>query len=266
MIKIGISGAMGRMGKTVASIAYEDPEVQISAAIEHPAHTDLEKDYGILLNRPPLNVNLSSNLEKYMDGVDVFIDFSVPQNTLNLLEFCEKYYKPIVIGTTGFNKDELKKIHDYAEELPILLSPNMSLGVNVLFYLVEQAAKLLKNDFEVEITEIHHSKKKDAPSGTAVQLKNLVLKQLHLSDDHVIYGRRGIVGERDKHQIGVHAIRGGDVVGEHTVYFFSEGERIEITHKATSRNIFARGAIIASKWIVKQPNGLYNMNHVLGLI
>lgn len=266
MIKVGISGAMGRMGRTIANLCLEDPDIKIVAAIEHSAHPDLNKDYGILLNRGHLNLELSSDLEKYIHDVDTIIDFSTPQNTIKLIELCVKHYKPIVIGTTGFNKDELEKIHHYATEIPILLSPNMSLGVNVLFYLVEQAAKLLKDNFEIEITEIHHSKKKDAPSGTAIQLKNLILKQLHLSEENIIYGRNGLVGERDKNQIGIHAIRGGDVVGEHTVFFFSEGERLEITHKATSRNIFARGAIIASKWIIKQPDGLYNMNNVLGLI
>ncbi len=140
----------------------------------------------------------------------------------------------------------------------------MSLGVNVLFFLVQQAAKLLR-EFEVEITEIHHSKKKDAPSGTAVRLKDIVLQMYGFKENDVIYGRKGIVGERPKKEIGVHAIRGGDVVGEHTVYFFSEGERIEITHKATSRNIFARGALVAAKWLIHQKPGLYSMNDVLGI-
>jgi 4-hydroxy-tetrahydrodipicolinate reductase len=263
MIRIGISGALGRMGKTIAGLALEDKEIQVVLALEHPQHKDLNQDYGILLHQKPMNVFLTSNRESIKD-VDVLIDFTQPENTIEVLKVCEFYKKSIVIGTTGFTKEQFDLIQQYKEKIPVLISPNMSLGVNVLFFLVQQAAKLLR-EFEVEITEIHHSKKKDAPSGTAIRLKDIVLQMYGFKENDVIYGRKGIVGERPKNEIGVHAIRGGDVVGEHTVYFFSEGERIEITHKATSRNIFARGALVAAKWLVHQKPGLYSMNDVLGI-
>lgn len=263
MIKIGISGAMGRMGKTIANLCIQDKEIQISLALEHPHHKDLNQDYGILLQYSPLNIFLSSDKEM-IQNVDVVIDFSLPENTLEIIKFCEKYKKPIVIGTTGFNKKELEELYNYQNKIPILISPNMSLGVNVLFYLVKQATRLLK-DFEVEITEIHHSKKKDAPSGTAIKLRDILIKELNLNENAVIYGRKGMIGERSSNEIGIHAIRGGDVVGEHTVFYFSEGERIEISHKATSRMIFAKGAIFAAKWLIHQKPKIYSMDDVLGI-
>ncbi|GIX42713.1 MAG: 4-hydroxy-tetrahydrodipicolinate reductase [Leptospiraceae bacterium] len=263
MIQIGISGAMGRMGKTIAHLCREHKDIKIALALEHPEHPDLNQDYGILLNTSNLNIPLSSNKQE-IQNIDVLIDFTLPENTIDIIKFCADYKKPIVIGTTGFTKEQKEILYSYKDKIPVLISPNMSLGVNVLFYLVKQATKLLK-EYEVEISEIHHSKKKDAPSGTAVRLKDIILEEYNLTENNVIYGRKGIVGERKLDELGIHAIRGGDVVGEHTVYFFSQGERIEITHKATSRDIFARGAIVAAKWILNQKPGLYSMNHVLGI-
>ncbi len=265
MIRIGIAGALGRMGKTIAQLCRDDSEIQIVSAIENPQHPDLNKDYGLLLFNQNINVLVSKISDEVINNIDVLIDFSTPLSTLQNIEICSIKKKPVVIGTTGFKEEDIEKIQSFKNSIPILISPNMSLGVNILFYLVEEAAKKLKNQFEVEIIEIHHSKKKDAPSGTAVRLKEIIKNHYNLAENNIVYGRNGIIGERSKDEIGVHAIRGGDVVGEHTVFFFSEGERIEITHKATSRIIFAKGAILSAKWIYNKKPGFYTMKDVLNI-
>ncbi len=265
MIKLSISGALGRMGQTVAKASLVEKEFQISSALEHPNHKDLNKDYGILLQVGALGILVSSNKETSVKISDIVIDFSTPENTIEITKICVEYQKPIVIGTTGFTEKEYQEIEFFSKKIPILQSPNMSIGVNVLFYLVEKASVMLKDYFEVEISEIHHSKKKDSPSGTALQLKKIIQKIYKLSESDIVYGREGLVGERPKQQLGIHAIRGGDVVGEHTIYFFSSGERIEISHKATSREIFAKGALIAAKWLLNQSPGLYTMKDVIGI-
>ncbi|MFN3603481.1 MAG: 4-hydroxy-tetrahydrodipicolinate reductase [Leptonema sp. (in: bacteria)] len=263
MIRICISGALGRMGQTVARLVLQEKDLKIVFALEHPNHKNLHKDYGILLQGDPLGVLVESNLEKALNEIDVIIDFSSPENTLNLLKASLKNPKPIVIGTTGFTENENQEIYSLSSKIPILQSPNMSLGVNILFYLIEKASLLLKDHFEVEITEVHHSKKKDSPSGTAMQLKKIIQDIYKIQD--VVYGREGLVGERPKNQLGIHSLRGGDVVGEHTVHFFSLGERIEISHKATSREIFGKGAILAAKWLYSKPAGYYTMKDVIGI-
>lgn len=265
MIELCISGALGRMGKTIANLVLSDPEVKIVSVIEHPNHFAVGRDYGIFIQDQSLGVIVDSDIEKAISKANIVIDFSIPENSIQLLKKCIEFQKPIVIGTTGFNQDQKKEIQNASTKIPVLQSPNMSLGVNVLFYIVEKIAPLLKNYFEVEITEIHHSKKKDSPSGTALQLKNIIQDIYELEESNIVYGREGIVGERPKNQLGIHSIRGGDVVGEHTVYFFSSGERLEISHKATSREIFAKGAIIASKWLINKSKGFYTMKDVLGI-
>lgn len=265
MIKLCISGALGKMGQTVAKLSFADKEFQVASALEHPNHKDLNKEYGTLLQLGRLEVFVTSDRETSIKHSDIVIDFSTPENTMELLKVCEKYQKPIVIGTTGFTDMQLKEIQSFSVRFPILQSPNMSLGVNILFYLVEKASIMLKDFFEVEISEIHHSKKKDSPSGTALQLKKIIQAIYNISETDIVYGREGFIGERPKQQLGIHAIRGGDVVGEHTVYFFSSGERIEISHKATSREIFAKGALIAAKWLQNQAAGFYTMKDVIGI-
>ncbi len=264
-IRVGISGALGKMGQTTARLCIEDQDLIISGAFERKEHKDLNQNYGTILGSRELQVNLTTISFESLKNSDVIIDFSSPENSVELVKLCSQIQKPIVIGTTGFDENQIQQIREYSSQIPIILSPNMSMGVNILFYLVEEAALLLKDDFEVEITEIHHSKKKDSPSGTAEKLKSIIFNKFQLGEENAIYGRKGIIGERKKGEIGIHAIRGGDVVGEHTVYFFAEGERIEISHRATSRLIFARGAIKAAKWILKQSPGFYSMNDVLGI-
>ncbi|MDW7976628.1 MAG: 4-hydroxy-tetrahydrodipicolinate reductase [Leptospiraceae bacterium] len=265
MIKIGISGALGRMGRTIGELALKDQDFSILLALERENHPSLNSDYGETLLQSPKQVYVTSSPEPGIQNTEVIIDFSNPENTIKLLPLCEKYQKAMVIGTTGFQKEQLEVIQESSKKIPILLSPNMSLGVNLLFHLVELTAKVLKKQFEVEIMEIHHSKKKDSPSGTAVKLKDIILQEHGWDESKTIYGRKGMIGERPSDEVGIHALRGGDVVGEHTVFFFGEGERIEITHRATSRVIFAKGALFAAKWIYQKPPGFYTMKDALNL-
>lgn len=264
MIRVGVSGAAGRMGKCILSLLSEEG-VSAGAALEHEGHAQLGMDAGLLAGMGLFNLPLTSSPEAAIDVCDVLIDFSSPANTVHLLRLCAKAGRPIVIGTTGLSADQKAEVEDASARTAVILSPNMATGVNVLFHLVEQATSLLKEGFDVEISEIHHHFKKDAPSGTAVRLKEIVRGGRNLKESDVVYGREGIVGERARNEIGVHAFRGGDVVGEHTVYFFAEGERIEITHRATSRSIFARGSIRAARFLAGKPPGLYTMRDVLGL-
>ncbi|MCD6320356.1 MAG: 4-hydroxy-tetrahydrodipicolinate reductase, partial [Candidatus Desulfofervidaceae bacterium] len=214
-----------------------------------------------------LGIKVVGDLETIISEADVIIDFTYHSASLNHFKIAQKYNKPIVIGTTGFTPEEMAEIKGMAESVKCVLSPNMSVGVNLLFKLVPQVAKVLGEEYDIEIVEMHHRMKKDAPSGTAMKLAQLVAETMERDLEKVgVYGRKGLVGERKKEEIGVLSLRGGDVVGEHTVYFAGLGERIEITHRASSRETFARGALRAAKWIVKQEkNGIYDMLDVLGL-
>ena len=201
-----------------------------------------------------------------MNKVDVIIDFTTPHATMDLLSKCRKAKKALVIGTTGLSKEEEAIILEVSKEIPVLFSPNYSVGVNTLFWLTRKAAEILGPDFDLEVVEMHHRLKKDSPSGTARQLAEILaeVRQLDYAES-ARHGRAGIVGERTSNEIGVHAIRGGDVVGDHTVIYAAPGERLELTHKASSRDTFARGALRAAQWAAKQPAGLYDMQDVLGL-
>ncbi len=269
MVKVAVSGALGRMGKRILNIAHEDPQVRICGAIESPQNAQKYGDLGEALNDDRFKgILLSDNAEEILKNCDVLIEFA--NSTKAALEHTEKAVelgKKVVVGTTGFSKEELKKFEELAKRGTVLFSPNMSLGVNLLFRLVEIATRVLKDkDFDIEIGEIHHRFKKDAPSGTAMRLAEIVAKELGVDlEEAAVYGRKGHY-ERAKNDIGIMTFRGGDVVGEHTVYFFGFGERLELTHRATNRDIFAKGAVIAAKWIAdKEPGKLYNMFDVLGL-
>ncbi|MCP4481950.1 MAG: 4-hydroxy-tetrahydrodipicolinate reductase [bacterium] len=243
MIKLGMIGANGKMGQRIIALAKENLAVTITGKID--------------LNSP-------DTLESCIDNVDVFIDFSKPEVTIANLKTIKLKNKALVIGTTGFSIEEIKSLKDVAQTIPIILSPNMSLGVNVFFKLVEQAAKYL-NDYDTELIELHHNKKKDAPSGTAVKIANIVSEATGKNHEDWVYGREGIVGERTNSEIGIHAIRLGDVVGEHSLYFAGNSERIEITHRAHTRDNFAKGAIRAAIWLQSKKSGIYDMFDVLGL-
>ncbi|MDL1956148.1 MAG: 4-hydroxy-tetrahydrodipicolinate reductase [Candidatus Desulfofervidus auxilii] len=267
MIKTIVAGICGRMGSTIARLVYADKDMELCGGFERSDHPKIGADIGEVIGIGQLGIKIVENLEEIIEKADVIIDFTFHTASLNHLKIAKQYNKPIVIGTTGFTQQEIEEMKKMADEVKCVLSPNMSVGVNLLFKVVPQIATILGEDYDIEIVEMHHRMKKDAPSGTAVKLAQLIAQAMNRDLDKVgVYGRKGIVGERKSEEIGVLALRGGDVVGEHTIYFAGLGERIEVTHRASSRETFARGALRAAKWIVKQrENGIYDMLDVLGL-
>ncbi|WP_457640044.1 4-hydroxy-tetrahydrodipicolinate reductase [Persephonella sp.] len=267
MVKVIISGIMGRMGQKIAQIAFQDKDVEIVGGVESPDCAHFHQTVGEVIGEQ-IDAPIVSDLSEIIDRGEVIIDFA--GNTEAVLGHlrlaaADKNKKAMVIGTTGFSEDQIKEIKQLSQDIPVVLAPNMSIGVNLLFKLVEEAARALKDKgYDIEVIEMHHRFKKDAPSGTAVKLVDILRKETGIN--RVVYGREGIYeGGRPSDEIAVFALRGGDVVGEHTVIFAGMGERIELTHKAGSRDIFAKGAVEAAKWIKDKPAGLYDMMDVLGL-
>ena len=242
-IRILLNGAKGRMGQAIISVAPSE-QGAIAAAVDQ-----------------------GDNLAPHIGNVDVVIDFSFHAVTLAVAQLCAQHKKPLVIGTTGHTAEEKTAIKAAVKGLPVVWAGNYSVGVTLLNALVRQAARSLADAgrWDIEVLEMHHRLKKDAPSGTAETLLKILLEERKLSTEALKHGRDGLVGERPLNEIGVHAIRGGDVVGDHTVLFAAEGERLELTHKASNREIFARGAVRAARWLKSQPAGLYGMEDVLGL-
>ncbi len=266
MISAIVCGAGGRMGGRIITLLSKMEEITLVGAVERPGHPLLGKDIGESLGLGTLGVPVVDNLSKVLDKGDVVIDFTHIDSALRHIEMVMGASKAIVVGTTGFDENHMEKVRKLAGNGRCLVAPNMSVGVNLLFKLAYDVAKTLGNDFDVEILEAHHNQKKDAPSGTAMKLGQQVANALGRDLSAVgVYGRKGMVGARTKEEIGMQVIRGGDIVGEHTVFFIGTGERIELTHRAMSRDNFARGAIRAALWLVHQPNGLYDMQDVLGL-
>jgi len=259
MVKVAVTGAAGKMGSLIAELASKEPELKLVGLTERP---DSE-----LLGKELFGAKVYSSIEEIEEKPQVVIDFTVPEATLKLLEEAKKLGVALVIGTTGFSEEERRKIEEASASVPIVFSPNMSLGVNLLFKLVAEVTKALKDKgYDIEIFEIHHRFKKDAPSGTAMKLAEIIAESLGRELSEVaVYGRKGIVGERKPEEVGVLAARMGDVVGEHTVFFATLGERLELTHRATSRETFARGALVAAKWVASKKPGLYSMFDVLGI-
>ncbi len=238
-----MNGSKGRMGETILACAKADSEITVAGAID-----------------------MGDDLESVIDQCDAVIDFTHHNATRAVAGKCAERNKILVIGTTGHSDAEVADIRSEAARIPIVFAPNFSIGVNTLFWLTRKAAEILGPDFDLEVIEMHHRLKKDAPSGTAKRLAEILAEVRHLKyGSDVRHGREGIVGERSSAEIGMHAIRGGDVVGDHTVVFAGQGERLELTHKASSRETFARGALRAAKWARAQPAGLYDMQNVLGL-
>ncbi|MCF6147432.1 MAG: 4-hydroxy-tetrahydrodipicolinate reductase [Candidatus Kuenenia sp.] len=261
MIKIAVNGACGRMGTRICALIFEDNEADLTAALDHPGHAQIGKDIGLVAGFGETGIKITTTLET---SADVLIDFSSPESTVNIAEWCAKKNTAIVIGTTGLTPQQHEKLQEISEKIPCLISPNMSVGVNVMFSVAAQMAKMLGKDFDIEIIETHHRFKKDSPSGTALRLAEKICTATGLDKEkNVIYGRQGIVGERPSNQIGIHAVRSGDVIGDHTVVFGALGERLEITHKAHTRDTFARGAIHTAKIIAKKQPGMYTMSDVL---
>ncbi len=264
MVKIAIPGAAGRMGQELIKTCQVSAGVEIGAATEHPDSKAMGRDSGEIAGIDPNGVLIRENSDPQC--FDVLIDFTRPQPAMNHLDYCVLHNKAMVIGTTGFSAEEKQRITDAAKSIPVVFAPNMSVGVNLCFKLLATAARVLGDSVDIEIIEAHHRHKVDAPSGTALAMGEVIAEALDRDlDKCAVYGREGNCGERDHTTIGFSTIRAGDIVGEHTVMFASEGERIEITHKASSRATFANGAVRAAKWLAKQPAGLYSMQDVLGL-
>ncbi len=261
MIKVGIAGAAGRMGRRLGALSFADDQLQIACAMERKGHADLGKDYGQLLGVATLGVTIT---ETPSDDVDTIIDFTTPASTAQWVRAAADGKTAIVIGTTGLGDAEMDLIKKAGKTIPIVQAPNMSVGVNLLFSMLGQIAKSLGDDYDVEISETHHRFKKDAPSGTALGLLKAVCEGLGCDHEKVaVYGRHGLDAERKKGQIGVHALRLGDTVGEHTVSFGTLGETVSISHSAHSRDTFALGALRAVKWLAGKPAGVYTMKDVL---
>jgi 4-hydroxy-tetrahydrodipicolinate reductase len=255
------------MGRNVIEACQQSAAVQCAVALENPEKTSLlGVDAGELAGIGKLNVAVIGNLAEVNDQFDMVIDFTHPAATLDYLTLCQAIRKPMVIGTTGFSASQKAAIAKAAEKIPIVLAPNMSVGVNLCFKLLSLASQVLGDNVDVEIIEAHHRHKADAPSGTALRMGEVIAQARgQRLNDCAVYGRQGITGERSQETIGFATVRAGDIVGEHTVLFADVGERLEITHKASSRQTFAKGAVRAAQWVMSKEKGLFDMQDVLGL-
>ncbi len=263
-IRVIVVGAAGRMGGRVIHILKEIPSMKLHRAVERPDHPMIGRDIGEMIGLGKMGVPLEGDLKRG-EG-DVIINFSNPQASLGSLEFAKETGLAVVIGTTGLTQGQIDRVRELSKSVRCVFSPSMSVGMNVMFRIVQEVAQILGPDYNVEILEAHHNLKKDAPSGTAVKLGELIAEATGRDFNQVaVYGRKGMVGERKKEEIGMQVIRAGDLVGESMVLFGGIGERLEIIHRAHSRNNFAQGAVKAALWVMNQPNGLYDMQDVLGL-
>ncbi|MCK5594561.1 4-hydroxy-tetrahydrodipicolinate reductase [bacterium] len=257
MINVIVNGACGRMGKRIINLLSDQRNLRLCGAVEIPSHPDIGKDVG---------VKITSSIKDIIESADVVVDFSSVEGALASVVACAKYKKALIIGVTGLTAEALSEIESISCKVPCLVSSNMSVGVNLLCKLVEQASSILGDEYDVEIIEAHHRFKKDAPSGTAKTLAEVISKVKDKKlEDTAVYGRKGLVGGRKRDEIGIHAVRAGDIVGEHTVIFGGGGERIELKHIASTRDTFAQGVIKAIRFISAQKAGLYNMRDVLGV-
>lgn len=266
MTRIAVHGAAGRMGRALIEACVQHPQLELTAAVERPGSGILGVDAGQLAGLGELKVKVSESVTEVAPLFDVLVDFTRPEPSLAALDVCRAQGKKMVIGTTGFSDDGKKRIAAAATEVGIIFAPNMSVGVNLCFKLLDLAARVMGDDVDIEIIEAHHRHKVDSPSGTALRMGEIVAHALNRDlSTHAVYGREGNTGERERKTIGFETIRAGDIVGEHTVMFADIGERVEITHKASSRMTFAKGAMRAAEWLIRQPPGLYDMQDVLGL-
>jgi 4-hydroxy-tetrahydrodipicolinate reductase len=266
MINAVVVGAAGRMGRMIVNAIQNSDGITCTGAIEITGHPAQGQDVGVLAGVGELGVAIEDNLESIIKKGAVVIDFTAAEASLGNMEVAAQHHKPMVVGSTGFSLEQLDEVRKLTKEFPCCLAPNMSVGVNLMYKVVEEMAQILGKDYDVEIVEAHHRLKKDAPSGTALQLGKVLAQALGRKwKDVGVYSRKGLIGERSKEEIGIQVIRAGDIVGEHTVIFGGIGERLEVTHRAHSRDTLARGAVRAAKWIVTQKPGLYDMGDVLGL-
>ena len=266
MIHVAITGAAGRMGHHLLEACHTVEGLRCTAALEHPDHPSIGADVGELAGIGRLNVPITADLAPLVGHFDVLIDFTRPAATLAHLALCQTAGKAMVIGTTGFSAEQKAAIAHAAETIPIVFAPNMSIGVNLCFKLLELAARVLGDGVDIEIIEAHHRHKVDAPSGTALAMGQVIAQTLDRDlEQCAVYGRQGVTGERERATIGFSTVRAGDIVGEHTVLFADVGERLEITHRASSRMTFAKGAVRAALWLAGRDPGLFDMRDVLGL-
>jgi 4-hydroxy-tetrahydrodipicolinate reductase len=267
MIRVVVTGACGRMGRHIIRMVHAEGGFVLAGATERPGVAPPGLDAAAAAGLAPAGVPVATDLAGALArGADVVVDFTSFEASAAHAETCAERGVALVIGSTGFTAPARARVEAAARKVPVVLSPNMSVGVNVLFALVGEAARTLGDAYDVEILEMHHKKKKDAPSGTAMRLAEVAAAALRRDPSKdLAFARHGMIGERPPREIGVQTLRGGDVVGEHTVYFVGEGERLELTHRATSRDQFARGAVRAARWLVGKPAGLYDMADVLGL-
>lgn len=265
-VKLAVTGAAGRMGKMLIEAIASTEGVALTAAVVRAGSSLVGADAGELAGIGKNGVRLSGDLHEVVEDFDVLIDFTLPKATLENAAICADAHKKIVIGTTGFTEAQKAQLLEAQDATALCLSANYATGVNLCFKLLAEAAKTLGDDYDVEVYEAHHRHKLDAPSGTALRMGEVLADSLNRDLDKVaVYGREGQIGARAKDTIGFATVRGGDVVGDHTVMFMADGERIEITHKASSRMAFARGAVRAAQWLSGRKSGLYDMQDVLGL-
>lgn len=266
MMRIAVIGAAGRMGKTLIQAITDAKGVELGAAIVEPSSTLVGTDAGEVAGVGKLGVSIVNSIEQCINDFDVLIDFTTPELSVNNAAFCAQNGKFIVIGTTGLNDEQKALLEQAGKQTCVVFAPNMSVGVNLTLKLLSLAAEILGDDYDVEVVEAHHRHKVDSPSGTALRMGEVVAEALGRDlKECAVYGREGQIGPRTQKEIGFETIRAGDVVGEHSVWFATEGERIEIVHKASSRMTFAKGAVRAAAWLEDKPAGLYDMQDVLNL-
>ena len=264
MIRVAITGVCGRMGRCLTRGIAQQRDMQLVGAIQYPSHPQIGSDAGVVAGIGDLGVAITGKLSNVLQSTDVVIAFSKPEPTLDHLRQVVHADKAMVLGTTGFSRDELATIKTLASRIRCVMAPNMSLGVNVMLQALELIAKALGNDYNIEVIEAHHNHKADSPSGTALRVAETIATTLDRDLDEVgVYGRHGIIGPRPKKQIGIHAVRGGDIAGDHTVLFATEGEQLSVVHRAHSPEAFAKGAIRAARWVIDAPKGLHDVSKVL---
>ncbi|MGH7233003.1 MAG: 4-hydroxy-tetrahydrodipicolinate reductase [Nitrospiraceae bacterium] len=266
MIKVVVAGAAGRMGGRLVALLKESAALKLTGAIERKGHVSIGEDAGEVAGCGRIGISIGDDFSAVIGQGEVTIDFSSPVATLEHLRIAAQHRRPMVVGTTGLSAHDLAELRSLARHIPCVFSPNMSVGVNVIFKVIAEMAKTFGEDYDIEVIEAHHRLKKDAPSGTALKMAEVLAKAVNRDLDQVgVYARKGLIGERNAGEIGIQTIRAGDIVGDHTVLFGGMGERIEVTHRVQNRDTFARGALRAARWVVKQPPGLYDMQDVLGL-
>ena len=264
MIRVIINGACGRMGRLIIQGVTQQADMEVVGAIEYPEHPQIGSDAGVVAGIGEIGIAITGKLIDALGNADVVIEFSKPEATLQHLRQVVDADKTMIIATTGFNLDELAAVKALASQIRCVMAPNMSLGVNVMIQALKLIATALGDDYDIEVIEAHHNHKADSPSGTALRLAETVAAALERDLGEVgVYGRHGIVGARPKKQIGIHAVRGGDIAGDHTVLFATKGEQLSVVHRAHSPEAFAKGAIRAARWVIDAPKGLHDVSEVL---